>query len=958
MKKYITVFALALLVFTLSGCDLIQSDTIQTATEEFCLENPDNELCNIDSLDDIEESVVLSLFNDMLENLDTTDIDEYCNQFISADNRELLESCKTDIKSLFPEGIEDYEVLSVMNEEGEYKIELKNTQTDEMFVFSLGITVENDIVVISRMQAGPIFVLSPPDIEESTKLIEAFILDMENSDLTDEQVCEIWYDGVDQDCDGIADERVKFKAGAELSKKVNIIDSDDDDDGILTAIVSFDLDGHVTVLKIAFNYDNSGEELKLMVRHIDSDDDNDSFEDEAVSMIERFILDLENSDLTDEQVCELWDGKDDDCDGIPDARTKFKAGADLSKKVNILDPDSDGDGILVGEVSFDLDGHVTVLKIAFDVEKTETDFALLLRGIESYSPYIPNEGLTMKLEEFISDYEDANISDSELYAKWFDEIKYGSCGTDEEDPTKASCPDEIPVRCDSSMDNCPVKHRFLLKTVTPPEDNPETSLYEAVYSSEVYGHITLIRIAFDIDDTGSELKLIIHDLDSDDDTVVDEEEFDLDEVKALWDKYINDYHDSLITSEEINEIYFNGKLESGFMDDRASDLENGVMITTKNITHSNEKPDSFFDIELEIIEGDEVVSSSIRIRVNRIDMALYLSFQDPITVVDVSFEEATTMLSAYKKGYDHYASSSQMSCAASVVDYQVEECEAERELMLENGYTLVDFNLEIIGENYVVELIFKDADMNEIKKTKFVFFFADEDTYLLAFYDKYVGEVDNDEVDLLLEDFVKNTSDDGVLTVHVCHFLSGGSDGEDNDCDGIVSKVRDNEYEFILGEVEDLGDTYLVEFIYRNDTVSFSEFYYFTFYYDEDLSLKATVNMLDNKLFFYTDIYTLIGNMNDYTVPVDEVCSLNIHEDSLDRCLAIRDYHESNGYILFITEISVDDQMNATILTVTYDSDGAEVEQNTFVISYMRNANGENPLHIESKTEGNNPLFD
>jgi hypothetical protein len=50
--------------------------------------------------------------------------------------------------------------------------------------------------------------------------------------------------------------------------------------------------------------------------------------------------------------------------------------------------------------------------------------------------------------------------------------------------------------------------------------------------------------------------------------------------------------------------------------------------------------------------------------------------------------------------------------------------------------------------------------------------------------------------------------------------------------------------------------------------------------------------------------------------------------------------------------------MNATILTVTYDSDGAEVEQNTFVISYMRNANGENPLHIESKTEGNNPLFD
>jgi len=708
MKKYIMIFALSLLVFTLSGCDLIQSDTIEKATEELCRENPDSKLCKIDSLDDIEESAVLNLFNNMLANIDTMDINEYCEQFISVTNIDLLDNCRTDITLLYPEGIKDFEVLSVVKDVDEYKIKLHNVVTDEMTILSLAINMENDKVVVSKMQYGPIYVLSPPN------------------------------------------------------------------------------------------------------------------EDEAIKLIESLIMDMENETLSDIQICEMWDGVDDDCDGIEDARRKFKAGASLSKKVNILDPDDDDDGILVGEISFTLDGHVTVLKIAFEFDNTGDELKLMIRGV-------------------------------------FDGEK---------------------------------------------------------------------------------------------------ELFKLEEVEELWNNFIRDYFDSTITSEKINELYFNGMIESGFMENRMSDLEDGSTIKTISVKNSNSEPDSFFDIELEVTYLGEIYPSNIKIKVNRIEMSLYMSFVDPYVIADVTYEEAITALDAYKKGYDHYSAQSATRCESYVVDFQKDECIVERDTMFENGFSLVDYKLEMSDSNYMVVFTFEDAEFNQITKTKIVYFYENGDSYLLAFYDVYMDEIDNMEVDLLLENFAMSAGDTTILTTSVCHFISGGSDGEDNDCDGVVNTVRENGYELLIGEKEDLGNNYIIELVYMNANNNYSEFYYFSFYYDADMVLKASMNLLDTKSFIYNDIYTLFGEMNDFTIPTDEVCATNIHEDSVARCISIRTFHESNGYIILISELTLDDEMNVVVHTVTYDSTGIEIEKNTFVMNYMRDANGNNPMFISNVNEGNNPLFD
>lgn len=685
----------------------------------------------------------------------------------------------------------------------------------------------------------------------------------------------------------------------------------------------------------------------------------DTFEKDYLDSIDMFILDLENEELTDTEVCALWDGIDDDCDDIVDARMKFKAGAALSKTVNILDPDDDGDGILVGEISFTLDGHVTVLKISFDVDTTGTELKLMIKEIESNTMFVASDELTMKLEEFIKDYSDETLLDAAFYTKWFDQTTYASCGIDEEDNTKAPCPPSTPVRCSTTTDNCPIKYQFVLKTITPPGDDTDSPLYEAVFEAEqdTDGHVTLIKIAFDMNTTNTEFALVVRNIMFDDGSH-NTEMIELAEIEALWNRFVTDYLDSSKTPEEINAMYFNGMVDPEFLENRVLDLENGLMITTMSIKYSHDMPDSFFDIDLDIKDGEEMYSTTIRIKVNRIDMALYMTFEDQDDMGEVSYETAMMVLDTYKKGYDHYVSMSNSVCAVTVVEYQVDECTEQRETMIGNGYMLVDYMLEMVEYGYVVEFTFEDADMNQMKETKLVFFHEFEDTYLLEFMDVFMNDIDNSEIDDFFDNFTKDVGDTSVLTTNVCHLLTGGgTDGEDNDCDGIVSMVRDDGYELAFGDIEDLGNDYMVEMIFTKDVERLSELYYFSFYYDEASVLKASIHLLDPKMDVYTDVYMLFADLNDFTIPLDKVCMTNVHEDSYDRCEAIRTFHETNGYFLGITEITVDDQMNITLLTSTYNNEGMEVEQNTFVLYYMTNADGDNPLYIESTQEGNNPLY-
>jgi hypothetical protein len=96
MKRFFLFFGLIITSLTLTACDFIPEDIIDQidqATEEICLEDPDNPVCDIESLDDIEESVVRGLVTDAVALLNDPD-NNACDTVFSVTNPDLIDRCK------------------------------------------------------------------------------------------------------------------------------------------------------------------------------------------------------------------------------------------------------------------------------------------------------------------------------------------------------------------------------------------------------------------------------------------------------------------------------------------------------------------------------------------------------------------------------------------------------------------------------------------------------------------------------------------------------------------------------------------------------------------------------------------------------------------------------------------------------------------------------------------------
>lgn len=536
--KRLLVFGLAILLSVgLAGCDLIPSEVIDVVSEELCREDPTNELCQLDSLNDLENEIILDLFNDILSNYTEDDLETYCEEYFSVSSTDLLDSCRLDKDTLFPMGIENFEAVSIDLVGDNYEILMMDITTNQTYQFKIGIH-GGAIEGIAIGAWSYLEVITEHNGVNEMLLVEeifSFIKDLEDTTKSNDDICAMWFDGEDNDCDSIANAVRKFKAGASLSKKVNILDPDDDGDGLLVGEVSYEIDGHVTVLKIKFDLDNTGDELKLLIRDISIDEDmiNEIDTEEIKHVIELFIEDLEDPSITTDEICAMWyDGKDNDCDGIADAVRKFKAGADLSKKVNIMEPEDGFGHDLDASVSFDFNGHVTVLKIKIDIDNNGDELRLIVKGSEV--EFSPNPMIKTELERLISDLSNPDLTHVEVCSIWGD-------GVDED--------------CDGVVAIDPViKHVFVFKTIIPVGDVSDNPMYEATLESDFNGHVTVLKISFTEDENEGMRKIHISNLQSD----IQMEFYPNPVIEAELEKLIFDLSNPDLTETEVCTIWGDG----------------------------------------------------------------------------------------------------------------------------------------------------------------------------------------------------------------------------------------------------------------------------------------------------------------------------------------------------------------------------------------------------------------
>ena len=97
-----------------------------------------------------------------------------------------------------------------------------------------------------------------------------------------------------------------------------------------------------------------------------------------------------------------------------------------------------------------------------------------------------------------------------------------------------------------------------------------------------------------------------------------------DEVKMLFEMFVDDYFDSTTTDEDLNETYFRS-MDPDLFENRVEDLESGLQVTVLEVSHN---VDSFFDIFIEVSVDGETDQQTLPIKVHKDELGLYFEFLD------------------------------------------------------------------------------------------------------------------------------------------------------------------------------------------------------------------------------------------------------------------------------------------------------------------------------------------
>lgn len=171
MKKLVFIVSSILLVFALTGCDLLNDEVKQTI-EDFCLENPDDESCVVK-----EDLLVNDVFLELYDAYQTSP-DTFCEQYVDGTSV-LLDDCVTLYSEMLPEDLLDYEVTSVNSEiladTTEYMIVFDNIEDNKQVTITVSFSFDESTPLISQLsyEVGMLRELAyEAYLEEMDKILE------------------------------------------------------------------------------------------------------------------------------------------------------------------------------------------------------------------------------------------------------------------------------------------------------------------------------------------------------------------------------------------------------------------------------------------------------------------------------------------------------------------------------------------------------------------------------------------------------------------------------------------------------------------------------------------------------------------------------------------------------------------------------------------------------------------
>jgi len=649
MKRLTLIIAVFLTVLTLAGCGLLPDDVVDEATQELCADDPNNELCDLDNLAQLEEQVVVQLVKDAITKINGIG----CLDIVFVGNKSLMETCENSPEDLVPNGVTSLEVLSFEEIDGQYTIYGKTNMDGVELEIKISIVEIDGKSFINDWATNTTIVASGEISDREIDIFFDLFFDAyTDTSITSTEFCDTYYDGDQEACrigrdstindySSITGQGSLSKKGYDYYKNASALSVNGETSEIEVGLtLSKNSIGSIVITMISIPslaldvIDVAEEKLPLMF----ADLFNTSISDNQ--LIEMYIIENMPDRMMVKDEFEsiefLSIALNEDETVSTKVRVKFKAGADLSKKVNIAFEEDD-------------DGELVMTYRFIDPDQMSPDIDI---------PYI---------EAYFRDYFDPEITDDEFYEMY--EGPRGHAGN-KKDKKRISSGSVIVNVYESAS-------QYLV------EVTGETETERILWRLDVSVNRWDSSIALDFNDN----------IDNDCDGYCDSNVTSPEEHKMLFNWFIDDYFDIEISDESFNLMYFNNMMEQDFFDIRkeVQDMKNRYQIIDQVGPTGGAVFLYLLDIDEDMNPNGEVVPVRIMKRIDQSTPLLFIIDDDDDGDGVPTDEEVMTKLSNFKEMANRHSIAYTVMCATSTPSDRVDACAQMVSSKIATGYQLTSF---------------------------------------------------------------------------------------------------------------------------------------------------------------------------------------------------------------------------------------------------------------------------
>jgi len=531
MRKIMSLFFIMFSVIVLSGCGLVPEEIIEQSLAQLCLDDPSNELCTIDSLDSIEESVVLGMVNGVLENLDDVDFEEYCVQYLSETDADLVDDCIAQTTAFLPEAVGMATAIEASKDGDVYTLKVETDTPYEYFMIEVTVGSVDGTTKILTWSVGTVYVDEVELTNDAQlELINNFFMALGDSAESTSALCGEYYDGIDNDCDDIDD----FDRSGEL---VIVSVTPLGENGYE---VVYTVDGNQMTTTLYLDSDDDGDSIIVEIEHEESQVDGYVVNEEAEQMIRDFVRDYQDIDYSFEELNDMYFMNMLEPDFFDGRMESLELGF-MMTITNLL-PGDDGWYDLTVEIV--VDGMTESSDVKIRVNRIDMALYLELDDGEDNDcdgVCVVDDEAVQFIIDFLADFDDPTVSDEEIVTTYLMGVDDGNI-------------------IDGRMEALELGYSITVLNLYQVENGFYLVEVEITYDSEVMTTSLRVRV--------NRIDMALY-LEIDEDY---EEEcmscVTYDEAQVFINDFFVDFTNAELSLDDFNTLYMNGTISPTIMEER------------------------------------------------------------------------------------------------------------------------------------------------------------------------------------------------------------------------------------------------------------------------------------------------------------------------------------------------------------------------------------------------------